>query len=73
MPARKTKLVSDQMRNAIKDSGLSQYRIAVDCDIDKTVISRFVAGKVGVTLATFDRLADYLGLELKKKKPKKTS
>ena len=43
----------------------------MDCDIDQAVMSRFMAGKVGIQLAAFERLAAYLGLELVERRGKR--
>lgn len=56
--------MSDQLRNAINDSGLSRYAVCQACGIDKGTMSRFMAGEVGLSLETIDRLADYLGLQI---------
>jgi len=63
MSKRKTTL-SDKMRRAILESGLSRYRIAKESGVDHAALSRFMAGKVGLSLASLDRMADVLGLDL---------
>ena len=60
--------LSDQIRQAVKKSGLSRYRICKLAGIDQGAMSKFMAAKVGLTLATLDRLGEVLGLELKKRK-----
>ena len=55
---------SDEVRNAIEDSGLSRYRIAKDADIDQSTLSRFVHGQRTLSLETVDRLAELLGWHL---------
>lgn len=65
---------TEQVRKLIDASGHSRYRIAVDCDIDHSVMSRFMAGKCGLSMASLDALAAYLDWELVAKKqntPKK--
>ena len=65
---------SDQVRQAVEDSGMSRASISRATGIDEAVLSRFVAGKVGVLTPTLDVLADYLGLELAERpdaKPKR--
>ncbi|GAB6167488.1 hypothetical protein JCM19992_34880 [Thermostilla marina] len=56
--------LSDQIRQAVKQSGLSQYALCKLTGIDKAAMSRFVNGDRGLSLATLDRLADVLGLEV---------
>ncbi len=55
---------SDQIRQAIDSSGLSRYRICKDAGIDQATFSRFMAGKVGLSMSTLDALADVLGLNI---------
>ena len=64
-------MLTDQLRKAIRDSGLSQYRIGKDCDIDKAAMSRFMSGERGLSLKSIDRVAEYLGLELVRRKRKR--
>lgn len=60
----KTATLSEQLRRAIVDSGLSQYRIALDTDVAQAVLARFLAGERDIRLATADKLAAYLRLKL---------
>ena len=55
---------SDQIRQAVEASGLSRYRICKDAGIDQAAFSRFMAGKVGLSMPTVDALADVLGLDV---------
>jgi len=57
-----------QIRAAIKDSGLTIYRLAKDSGVSQPVLCRFVNGKRGITLATASKLVETLGLELVAKK-----
>jgi predicted XRE-type DNA-binding protein len=61
--ARRTKL-SDQIRKAVDQSDMTRYRICMETDIDQPSMSRFMAGKVGMSLERLDRLADLLDLRL---------
>jgi hypothetical protein len=63
---------TDQVRQAIRDSGLSQYAIWKACGIDKGNMSRFMRGQVGLSLENLDRIADLIGMTatLKSKKVK---
>jgi len=65
--------VTDAVRRAIQESGVSRYRICGAAGIDKASISRFMAGKTGLTLATLDALADVLGLAVVARGPVKVS
>ena len=49
---------------AIKESGLTRYRIAKDTGIDEAALMRFVRGETSLRLDRADVLAAYLGLRL---------
>ncbi len=63
----------DVLRTAIRKSGMSLYAIAkatgtTDEDrVDADSISRFVRGATDLRLATADKIAAVLGLELRKR------
>ena len=61
--ARKVKL-SEQVRKAVKRSELTKYRICKLADIDQPSMSRFMAGKVGLSMERLDRLAAVLDLRV---------
>jgi len=65
---RKVKL-SDQIRAAVDGSGLSRRQICRATGIDEGAMSRFMAGRVGLSLATLDRLADVLRLRVVARSP----
>ena len=56
--------MSDQLRQAIDDSGQSRYWIAKETGIDESALSKFYNGLRGITSATLDKLGEYLGLEI---------
>ena len=56
--------LSDQVRREVDRSGLSRYRVCKLAGIDEASFSRFMAGKVGLSLPTLDALADVLGLDV---------
>ena len=64
--------LSDQIRRAVAASGLTRYRISKITGIDQAVLSRFMAGKVGLSMSALDRLADALELEVVARKQRKT-
>ena len=53
------------LREAIRRDGRTAYRLAADSGVDKGALSRFLAGKRDMTLATADRLCRVLGLVLR--------
>ena len=64
--------LSDQIRRAVAASGLTRYRISKITGIDQAVLSRFMAGKVGLSMSALDRLADALELDVVTRKQRKT-
>jgi len=64
--ARKTKKISDQIRDAMKASPLTRYRISKMTGIDQTALMRFERGEVGLLLDNIDKLASVLGLSVVK-------
>jgi len=63
MTKRRDKL-TDQIRRAINESGVSRYRLWKETGIDQATLSRFMAGKAGMTLKSLDVLADALRLRV---------
>ena len=64
----KAKTISDVLRRAILDSGLSLLRIAKDTGVQRASLSRFVRGKNSLRLDVADKLAVYFHLELRSKR-----
>jgi transcriptional regulator with XRE-family HTH domain len=56
--------LSEQLRELIAAAGPSAYELARDAGVDRSVLSRFLAGKRTITLETADRLAAILKLRL---------
>ena len=63
MAKKRTKL-SDQVRRAVDESGLSRYRICKLIEISQPTMSRFMSGQCGLTMKNLDKLADLLGLNI---------
>jgi len=59
-----TPRLSDQLRHAIERSGLSCYEIGKLAGVDRTLVSRFVAGARSLSLDTADAVAAVLRLKL---------
>ncbi len=66
-------LFSDQLRQAIERSGLSHYAIGKAAGIDKGNLSRFMAGNVGLSLESIDKIVAVLRLKLVAESPRKTN
>jgi transcriptional regulator with XRE-family HTH domain len=68
--------IDEQLKAAIRESGLTHYRIGKDSGVASPIIDRFMSGERDLRLATAAKLAETLGLELKPKlepKPKSAS
>jgi transcriptional regulator with XRE-family HTH domain len=61
---------SDQLRRAIRESGLTRYAIFVRTKIDQATLSKFMKGERGLSLSAIDKLMDELGLEIRPRKRK---
>jgi hypothetical protein len=58
--------IADQLRQAIRESGLTHYRIAKEAGIPKPdPIARFVSGERDLRLESAAKIARALGLELR--------
>jgi hypothetical protein len=62
--------MTDVLKAAIEESGLTLYRIAKDTGIVGTSLLRFMQGETALRLDKGDVLADYLGLELTQREAK---
>jgi transcriptional regulator with XRE-family HTH domain len=71
--ARRRLKFSDQLRRAVDVSGLSRYRIAKLLNVSESLLSRFMAGKGGLSFTTLDALAGLLDLHVAaaKRRPRK--
>jgi transcriptional regulator with XRE-family HTH domain len=65
MPKQKT--IKDQLKAAIKASGLTYYRISKDAGITETAIARFMSGERGLNIDTAAKICAALNLELRKR------
>ncbi len=61
--------LSNQIRAAIKASGMSRAEICRRIDLDKGVMSRFMTGKCGLALKTLDRLGQLLDMRIECRRP----
>mgnify|MGYP002263392690 CR=1 FL=1 len=64
MAKRRSKKMTDQIRQAIDDSGLTRYRIAKDTGIDESTLAKFYNGHRGLSTDVLDRLGEYLRLRI---------
>jgi plasmid maintenance system antidote protein VapI len=63
--------VTETLRRAISDAGVSRYAIAKATGIEQSALSRFIHGERGLDGTSIDKLAEYFGLELQAAKKKK--
>jgi plasmid maintenance system antidote protein VapI len=62
--------INDDLREAIRNSKLSVVELASECGIHRQVIDRFLTGERDMRLSTAAKLAEVLGLALKKERRK---
>jgi plasmid maintenance system antidote protein VapI len=60
----KPRTVCDQLREAIRATGKTHYRIGKDAGIKPEIVTRFVREERDITGKTFAKLAAALGLTL---------
>ena len=63
--SKKRMSLEDQLRKAIKESGLPLYKLGERAGVSDGLLSHFVRGNRSMTLKTADKLARALGLELR--------
>lgn len=56
--------LSDSIRAAIRECGMTRYQIAKRTGVTQGTLSRFMRGQNALTLTTLDKLAAVLRLEL---------
>lgn len=56
--------LSNQLRRAIDDCGMSRYAIAKSLHLDQALLSRFMSGKGGLSVKTIDKLGALLRLRI---------
>lgn len=54
----------DEVRSAIRDSGRSQYELAVASGVSRGQLSRLMSGEHGLSAANLEALAEALGYEI---------
>ena len=65
------KTLSDQLRDAIDECGVSRYRLSRETGVSEAQLCRFMAGE-GLSVKSIDILGEYLGLKLTiQRKPRK--
>ena len=63
----------DQLRREIERCGLTRYRISKMTGIDNAVLSRFMSGKVGMSMDSIGCIFDALDLEIGPRRKRRAS
>jgi len=72
MAKNRTKKLTDQLRQAIDDSGLTRYQIAKATDIDESALAKFYNGHRGLSMKALNALGECLELTIiMRRKPSK--
>lgn len=61
---RRTNLLTDQLRQAIDDSGLTRYRIAKESGISESALAQFYNGHRGLSMEALNALGEFLQLTI---------
>jgi len=64
MGRKRTTLLTDQLRQAIDDSGLTRYQIAKATGIDESALAKFYNGHRGLSMQALNALGDFLQLRI---------
>ncbi len=64
MAKKRTKKLTDQLRQAIDDSGLTRYKIAKQTGIDESALAKFYNGHRGLSTEALNALGEYLQLTI---------
>jgi len=60
----RSKKLTDQLRQAIDDSGMTRYRIAQETGISEATLSKFHLGQRGLSMAALNALGEFLQLTI---------
>lgn len=61
---KRSNLLTDQLRQAIDDSGLTRYRIAKETGISESALSQFYNGHRGLSMEALNALGEFLQLTI---------
>ena len=64
MAKKRTNILTDQLRQAIDDSGLTRYRIAKETGISESALAQFYNGHRGLSMAALNALGEFLQLKI---------
>ena len=63
-----SKKLTDQLREAIRESGMSGYAICKELGIQRSALSRFLNGERGLSMENLDAIGELLKLRITKTK-----
>ena len=64
MAKKPSSLLTDQLRQAIDDSGLTRYQIAKGTGIDESALAKFYNGHRGLSMDALNALGEFLQLTI---------
>lgn len=64
MAKKRTNLLTDQLRQAIDDSGLTRYRIAKETGVSEATLAQFYNGRRGLSMEAMNALGEFLQLKI---------
>jgi transcriptional regulator with XRE-family HTH domain len=64
MAKKRSNLLTDQLRQAIDDSGLTRYRIAKETGISESALAQFYNGHRGLSMEALNALGEFLQLTI---------
>ena len=68
--AKKTSEWESILRQAIAKSGLTNYELSKLSGVSEAQLSRFMNGKRTLTIPTAEKIAEHIGVEIKKREVK---
>lgn len=64
MAKKRSNQLTDQVRQAIDDSGLTRYQIAKETGIDESALAKFYNGHRGLSMEALNSLGEFLELKI---------
>lgn len=64
MAKKRSQLLTDQVRQAIDDSGLTRYRIAKETGVSESALAQFYNGHRGLSMEALNALGEFLQLKI---------
>lgn len=64
MAKKRSRLLTDQLRQAIDDGGLTRYDIAKRTGIDESALAKFYNGHRGLSMKALNTVGEFLQLKI---------